>query len=131
MKLKTMYALNILRYLAQDYEGSDSLYNIDSVAIYSGVPYEHARKIISELKEIDVLETIRGRKGGLRLSRAPMYISTFDVIIHMEGDSIEGLLNKIDEARGDIDYYYKAYYYNMLINYYEQYIDYTLLDLAR
>jgi len=71
------YALRVLIYLAVD---PDQLATIEEIAERYGVSKAHLMKVVHQLGLAGYVATVRGRKGGLRLGRAPEEIRVGDVV---------------------------------------------------
>lgn len=85
MRLTTYsdYALRMLVYLALKPEKQAT---IDEVAEAYGISRNHLMKLAFEMGKLGLVDTIRGRCGGLRLSRPPEDISVGEVIRATERD---------------------------------------------
>ena len=68
MTLHTDYALRMLIYVATR-QGEKC--NVNDVAIAYGLPRNHLIKVVQTLRALGIVETIRGRAGGIRLAKAP------------------------------------------------------------
>lgn len=79
----TDYTLRVLMYCASH---PDRLVTISELAEQHAVSKNHLMKIVSDLARQRVLETTRGRGGGLRLLRAPAHIRVGDVVRSSEND---------------------------------------------
>jgi Rrf2 family transcriptional regulator, nitric oxide-sensitive transcriptional repressor len=79
----TDYTLRVLMYCAAH---PDRLVTIAELAEQHGVSKNHLMKIVNDLARQGVLETARGRGGGLRLLRAPTDIRVGDVVRSSETD---------------------------------------------
>lgn len=79
----TDYTLRVLMYCAAH---PDRLVTIAELAQQHGVSKNHLMKIVNDLARQGVLETTRGRGGGLRLLKAPADIRVGDVVRHSETD---------------------------------------------
>jgi Rrf2 family nitric oxide-sensitive transcriptional repressor len=79
----TDYTLRVLMYCAAH---PDRLVTIAELAEQHGVSKNHLMKIVNDLARQGVLETTRGRGGGLRLLRAPAGIRVGDVVRSSETD---------------------------------------------
>ena len=79
----TDYTLRVLMYCAAH---PDRLVTIGELAEQHGVSKNHLMKIVNDLARQGVLETTRGRGGGLRLLRAPADIRVGDVVRSSETD---------------------------------------------
>jgi len=77
------YALRLLMYLAVK---DDGLATIGEIADSYGISKNHLMKVAHELGVAGYVETVRGRGGGLRLSRAREAIRLGEVVRHTEPD---------------------------------------------
>ena len=79
----TDYTLRVLMYCAAN---PDRLVTIAELADRHGVSKNHLMKIVNDLSRQGVLQTTRGRGGGLRLLRQPADIRIGDVVRSSETD---------------------------------------------
>lgn len=79
----TDYTLRVLMYCASNPE---RLVTIAEIAEAHGVSKNHLMKIVNDLARQGVLETLRGRGGGLRLVKKPSEIRVGDVVRASETD---------------------------------------------
>ncbi|TXL63522.1 RrF2 family transcriptional regulator [Zeimonas arvi] len=79
----TDFTLRVLMYCAVN---ADRLVTVGELAEQHGVSKNHLMKIVSDLANQGILETIRGRGGGLRLSRAPDEIRVGGIVRRSETD---------------------------------------------
>lgn len=79
----TDYALRTLIYLATHRDG---LVTIQDIADYHGIAKNHLTKVVHQLGQLGVVDTIRGRSGGLRLGRDPADILIGDIVRATESD---------------------------------------------
>lgn len=79
----TDYAIRVLMYLALHPE---RLCSIHEVAKAYGISQNHLMKVVSELASAGFLDAVRGRKGGLRLSRPADRITLGALVRRTEGD---------------------------------------------
>ena len=79
----TDYALRTLLHVGT-YQ--DRLVTIQEIADLHTISKNHLTKVIHQLGLLGVIETIRGRNGGLRLARAPKDISIGAVVRFTESD---------------------------------------------
>lgn len=80
----TDYTLRVLMYLALNQE---KLATIQSIAQAYGISESHLTKVVHHLGKTGVIETLRGKAGGIRLARAASEISIGKVVREAEGDS--------------------------------------------
>ena len=78
------YALRISLYLAVR---SDRLVTIPEIVEVYDLPKGNVMKLATDLVRVGVLESVRGRSGGLRLARAPEGLSVGEILRHTEGDT--------------------------------------------
>ena len=76
LKLKTRYAIRILLCLAQNRE----YVNAETLARQADVPLTYLHRIVGDLRNAKIVESIGGCKGGCRLLQAPPFINLYDVI---------------------------------------------------
>jgi Rrf2 family protein len=81
---KAKYALQALAYLSQQYE-DDSLALIGTIAKEKHIPIKFLEAILCELRNHDVLISVRGRNGGYRLAEPPRKITLAKVIRIVDG----------------------------------------------
>ena len=79
----TDYALRTLMYLAMN---RDRLVTIQDVADAHRIAKNHLTKVVHQLGMLGLVETVRGRNGGLRLGREPSEIRVGDVVRSTESD---------------------------------------------
>lgn len=79
----TDYALRTLMYLATN---RDRLVTIAEIADVHGISKNHLMKVVHQLGVSGMVETVRGRKGGLRLNHEPAEINIGDVVRNTETD---------------------------------------------
>ena len=72
MTLHTDYALRMLIYIATRRDGTCT---VNDVAEAYGLSRNHLLKVAQTLRALDIVETTRGRAGGIRLARAPEAIA--------------------------------------------------------
>ena len=85
MRLTTFsdYSLRVLMYLGAQPE---RLVTISEIAAGHGISESHLMKVVHHLGQCGLIETIRGKGGGLRLASAPQDIVLGDVIRNTESD---------------------------------------------
>ena len=74
---KTDYALRMLAALVRDPSG---VVSVRSAALDNGVPYSFARSIQHDLVCAGMVESLRGARGGMRLSVDPEKITLLQVV---------------------------------------------------
>ncbi|CAG0984848.1 HTH-type transcriptional repressor NsrR [Burkholderiales bacterium] len=77
------YTLRVLMYLALD---RDRLATIPEIAAAYGVSRNHLMKVVHQLALAGVVETVRGKGGGIRLAMAPEAIRIGAIVRAAEGD---------------------------------------------
>ncbi|MBO3758939.1 iron-responsive transcriptional regulator RirA [Ciceribacter sp. L1K23] len=94
---QTNYAVRMLMYCAAN---KDQLSRIPEIAKAYGVSELFLFKILQPLNKAGLIETVRGRNGGVRLGRAADKITLFDVVRVTE-DSFA--MAECFEDDGDVD----------------------------
>jgi Rrf2 family transcriptional regulator, nitric oxide-sensitive transcriptional repressor len=80
----TDYSIRVLLYLAL--KKDNELSNIKEIADAYHISKNHLMKVIHELGKLGLIETIRGRNGGIRLAKHPRDINIGEVVSHTEED---------------------------------------------
>jgi Rrf2 family nitric oxide-sensitive transcriptional repressor len=81
----TDYTLRVLMYCAAN-QGRESPVTITEIADSHAVSRSHLTKIVHQLGALGLLETTRGRGGGMRLSQAAEQINVGAVVRQTETD---------------------------------------------
>jgi len=79
----TDYALRILIYLGQQ---DGRLCSIAEIAEVYAISENHLMKVVQDLAHEGIVQTVRGRGGGIRLAKRPEAIRIGDVVRHTETD---------------------------------------------
>lgn len=81
---KAKYALQALSYLAEFHQDEDPIL-IGTISRERNIPMKFLQSILCELKKNEILISLRGRKGGYRLSMDPERLSVARVIRVVDG----------------------------------------------
>lgn len=81
----TDYTLRVMMYLALRHRAG-SLSRIDEIADAYQISRAHLTKIVHELAQHGMVETVRGRSGGMRLAQPPSSIRIGDIVRMAEKD---------------------------------------------
>jgi Rrf2 family transcriptional regulator, nitric oxide-sensitive transcriptional repressor len=76
----TLYTDFALRVLIQVGLNDDKLTTINDIAQSFGISKPHLMKVVNNLGQKGYLDTVRGRKGGIRLMREPRHINIGQVV---------------------------------------------------
>ena len=79
----TDYALRTLMYLGLN---RDRLVTIQDIADFHGISKNHLMKVVHQLGLSGMVETVRGRNGGLKLNNDPAEINIGEVVRNTETD---------------------------------------------
>ena len=79
----TDYTLRTLMYLGAN---RDRLVTIQDIADVHGISKNHLMKVVHQLGVAGMVETVRGRNGGMRLNKEPSEINIGEVVRHTETD---------------------------------------------
>lgn len=83
LTVRTDYAFRMLLYLAVH---SERLCTIKEIAKAYRISEPHLMKITHQLSQLEWIETIRGKGGGMRLAKKPEEICLADVVKTVEPD---------------------------------------------
>lgn len=78
------YTLRVLMYLALD---RSRLATIPEIAAAYDISQNHLMKVVHQLARAGVIESVRGKGGGIRLARAPEAIRIGEIVRAAEGDA--------------------------------------------
>jgi Rrf2 family transcriptional regulator, nitric oxide-sensitive transcriptional repressor len=78
------YTLRVLMYLAL---GRTRLATIPEIAAAYGISENHLMKVVHQLARAGVVESVRGKGGGIRLALAPEEIRLGEIVRVSEGDT--------------------------------------------
>ena len=78
------YAIRICAYLASFYKDEHKSVPEISKKLYLTVPF--TTKIVHQLKNNNIIETVQGKYGGIRLKVSPNKLSIFDILDAMGFD---------------------------------------------
>lgn len=93
IKRETDYAIRTVLCLARSLAAGDSeRVSTEELSHHTGVPYRFLRKIVLKLVRAGIVESRRGKNGGLLLGRSPRDISLLDLMQVVEPESV--LLNQ-------------------------------------
>lgn len=94
LTIYTDYALRLLMYLAVK---GNELATIAEIADSYGISKAHLMKVAHQLGVAGYVETVRGRRGGLRLAKPAKSIGLGEIVRHTEPDmAVIACLKPID-----------------------------------
>ena len=86
LKKYTDYALRVLLFTGMKHEGE--LASIKEISQVFDISQHHLGKIVFELNKMGLIETIRGRNGGIRLAKPAEEINVGIVVRQLENDFV-------------------------------------------
>jgi Rrf2 family nitric oxide-sensitive transcriptional repressor len=95
LTLHTDYALRVLMYVSVK---GDTLSTIPEIVKHFDISKGHVMKVVHQLGRQGYLETIRGKRGGIRLARKPAQINIGTVVRDMEEEL--GVLGCLQGSEG-------------------------------
>jgi len=82
LTLHTDYSFRVLIYL---YVNSDSPATVGEISDYYGVSHNHLVKVVNNLGHLGMVETVRGKGGGVRLLPHVADLSAGTILRELEG----------------------------------------------
>ncbi|MDG5789740.1 Rrf2 family transcriptional regulator [Evansella sp. AB-P1] len=82
LTIYTDYTLRVLLFLSIQPESKRS--NIKEIADFYKISSNHLSKVVYELGKLGVIETVRGRNGGIKLAKDPREINIGEIVRHTE-----------------------------------------------
>jgi Rrf2 family nitric oxide-sensitive transcriptional repressor len=79
----TDFALRVLMYVGAK---GEALSTVEEIAEAYGISRHHLTKVVHRLGQLGYLETVRGKRGGIRLARDPGEINLGAVVRQTEDD---------------------------------------------
>lgn len=95
LTLHTDYALRVLMYVSVK---GERLSTIPEIVAHFDISRGHVMKLVHHLGQLGYLETMRGKRGGLRLARNPSQINVGAVVRDMEEEL--GVLGCLQDNEG-------------------------------
>jgi len=84
------YGMRIVLALSREWtDGERKFLSVSAIARGMQIPYRFLRKIARRMVTNGLIESRRGKFGGLRLARPPSRISVLDVVQIMDPDSMD------------------------------------------
>ncbi|MFI4940883.1 MAG: RrF2 family transcriptional regulator [Burkholderiales bacterium] len=83
LTIYTDYTLRTLMHLGLN---QDRLVTINDIAETHGISKNHLMKVVHQLGLSGMVETVRGRNGGLKLNKDPADINIGEIVRHSEND---------------------------------------------
>ena len=84
LKRYTDYSLRLLLYLAVN---PDRIISLNEIANAYDISRNHLLKVVNALVEIQLVQTFRGKTGGLQLAKLPKEINVGELVHYMEGEN--------------------------------------------
>jgi len=81
---KTKYGIQATLYTAL--QKDEKTFSTRRISDEMGISYSYLAKIVKELSQSDILNTVRGKGGGLQLAKKPKNIKLIDILYALEGD---------------------------------------------
>ena len=74
----SQYAIRVLGYISKN--GHERLFSAKELSEILTIPYKFLTKIMAELVKAELIESIKGREGGYKLSKASSEIRVLDIL---------------------------------------------------
>ena len=124
------YTLRVLMYLALD---RTRLATIPEIATAYGISENHLMKVVHQLARAGIVESVRGKGGGIRLALAPEEIRLGEIVRVSEGDApiVECLSGDPKACRITSSCRLKGILVNAFEALYDSLDEHTLADLVQ
>ena len=86
LKKYTDYALRVLIFVGMKHEGE--LASIKEISETYNISHNHVSKVVHELSKEQLIETVQGRYGGIRLAKRVEEINVGEVVRKIEQDFV-------------------------------------------
>ncbi len=85
------YAIRVIDYLRRE-STDEKVVSVKQIADAVLIPYRFARKIIGQLADAEILLSVRGKNGGVKINKVHSEITAFDVVSVIDPKSL--ILNR-------------------------------------
>ena len=101
------YGIHVVLYLAQRMKDGEEIVGAVEISDSQNIALNYTQQILLRLKTHNIVESVRGPKGGYCLCRQPHQISIQDILIATEGDTASVICEskKIDHENCAQDMY--------------------------
>ncbi|GAA0436880.1 MAG: nitric oxide-sensing transcriptional repressor NsrR [Bacillota bacterium] len=86
LKKYTDYALRVLIFTGM--KSDQELATIKEISEVYTISQEHVRKVVHELVKMELIESVRGRHGGIRMAKPPEEINVGRLVRQLEADFV-------------------------------------------
>jgi len=130
LTLYTDYSLRVLLYLARK---PDELGTITEISDFFKISRNHLVKVVHNLGMLGYITTVRGKNGGIKLSRSPDKISISNVVMDTEPDMdiLECFNPETDQCVISNSCHLKSVLHDAKASFMNILGQYTLADMAR
>lgn len=80
------YGLQAMTRLAVAYNSDKPILHLAELSVLDDVPENYLERVLRKLRKAQLIESVQGRKGGYRLSRAPKKITAKEILETLEGN---------------------------------------------
>ncbi len=83
------YGIHLSAYLAEKHLSGSPVANASEISADQDIAIQYAQQILFRLREGGIIESVRGPRGGYRLSCEPAEITLYDILLAAEGGTFE------------------------------------------
>lgn len=123
--------MKVLIHLALHQQNEDTLLDIRQISNELDIAYEHTRKIIQELSRLNIVQSVRGRNGGIRLAQETTNIHIYDLILEIEEVTIDDFKHDCSNCNMPIDCKFKYMLKEQYLAFYKSFDGTYLSDLIK
>ena len=93
------YGLRMILRLAKLQAQEDRLISLNEIAELEGISPENTAAVLSKLRDADLIESVRGKFGGYKLTRTPDQITLYQIVNGISKDTFD--INFCDTHSGN------------------------------
>ena len=98
---KINYACRAILELSLQWPNKEPL-QVQVIAKKQKIPIKFLIQILLHLKQVDIIKSIRGKKGGYLLNKAPKDIKLYDIVSYFDNSYVDSTEEEKENAEADV-----------------------------